>query len=94
MRSNIARVSTPSPAKAESQLPKVRFRGQDHRAAFIAFPDDLEEEVGLLTAHRQIADLIDDQQSGRRSPRDASPIATLTLAASSISFAVLKKRVL
>jgi hypothetical protein len=41
---------------------------------------DLEEQVGLLTAHRQVADLVDDQQLVRvdRTMRDFS-IATLAL---------------
>ncbi len=38
------------------------IRGEDHRAAFVALRHDLEEQVGLLAAHRQVADLVDDQQ--------------------------------
>src|SRR5260221_6249899 len=38
------------------------IRGQDHRAALVAPRDHLEEQIGLLAAHRQIADLVEDQQ--------------------------------
>lgn len=41
---------------AESEI-----RSEDHRAAFVALRHNLEEQVGLLTAHRQIAYLVDDQ---------------------------------
>src|SRR5271156_4270070 len=48
----------------ESGIPTAEgeVRSEDHRAAFIALRHDLKEQVGLLAAHRQIADLIDDQQ--------------------------------
>jgi hypothetical protein len=36
------------------------IRSEDHRAAFVALGHDLEEQVGLLAAHLQIADLVDD----------------------------------
>jgi hypothetical protein len=42
---------------AESQV-----RREDHRTAFVALRHDLEERVGLLAGHRQVADLIDDQK--------------------------------
>src|SRR5579863_2616307 len=55
-------------------------RGRDHRAAFVALRQDLEEEVGLLAAHRQIADLVDDQQPIRIDPaRHELAIAVLML---------------
>ena len=34
-----------------------------HRTAFIAPRDDLEEQVGLLAAQRQIGDLVNDRQT-------------------------------
>jgi pimeloyl-ACP methyl ester carboxylesterase len=37
------------------------IRSEDHRAALVALRHDLEEQVGLLAAHRQVADLVDDQ---------------------------------
>ena len=37
--------------------------GQDHRPAFIAPADELEEQVGADPIDRQVADLVDDQQS-------------------------------
>jgi hypothetical protein len=62
MRSSQAAVSVPSPAKALSQLPKVsQIRSEDHRTALVTAGDDLKEEIGLLAAHRQIADLVHDQ---------------------------------
>src|SRR5271165_593631 len=48
----------------ESAIPTAegKIRSENHRTAFIALRHDLEEQVGLLAAHRQIAYLIDDQQ--------------------------------
>jgi hypothetical protein len=39
--------------------PEGQVRGQDHRALLVALGDDLEEQIGLLTAQRQITDLVD-----------------------------------
>ena len=61
-RSSMAAVSTASPAKAWSQRAEGQVRGQDHRALLVALGDDLEEQVGLLAAERQVADLVDDQE--------------------------------
>jgi len=44
-------------------LAERQVRGQAHRALFVAFGNDLEEQVGLLATERQIADLVDHQQS-------------------------------
>jgi len=55
-------VSTVSPAKAESQLPKVGFEVRIIEPRSLTLRHNLEEQVGLLAAHRQIADLVDDQQ--------------------------------
>src|SRR5580704_10281116 len=48
----------------ESAVPTAEgeIRGENHRAAFVASLDDLKEQIGLLAAQRQIADLVDDQQ--------------------------------
>jgi hypothetical protein len=55
-------VSTLSPAKAGVQTAEGKIRSQDHRAALVTPRHDLEEQVGLLACHRQVADLIDDQK--------------------------------
>ena len=39
-----------------------QVRSEDHRAALVATHDDLEEQIGLFAAHRQIADLVEDQR--------------------------------
>lgn len=44
-------------------LPERQVAGQQHGAFLVAFGDDLEEQVGLVTAHRQVTDLVDDQQA-------------------------------
>jgi hypothetical protein len=44
-------------------LAKRQVAGDDQAALLVARSDDLEEQVGLLAAHRQIADLVDDQQT-------------------------------
>ena len=49
-------MSTLSPANAPSKLPKVRLELSIHRTAFAAARDDPEEQIGLLAAHRQIAE--------------------------------------
>lgn len=36
---------------------------QDHRAAFVAATDELEEDIGGGAIDRQVADLVDDQES-------------------------------
>jgi hypothetical protein len=48
----------------ESGVPTAEgeVRSEDHRAALVALRHDLEEQVGLLAVHGQIADLVDDQQ--------------------------------
>jgi hypothetical protein len=48
----------------ESAVPAAEreIRSEYHRTAFIAPRDDLEEQIGLFAAQRQIADLVDDQQ--------------------------------
>ena len=38
------------------------IRGEDRHDALVAARDDLEEQIGLLAGHRQIADLTEDQQ--------------------------------
>ena len=42
--------------------PKVRFEVRIIGAVLVAARHHLEEEVGLLAAERQVADLVDDQQ--------------------------------
>ena len=44
--------------------PEAEVRGQHQRALFVAPRHDLEEQVGLFAAERQITDLVDDQQLG------------------------------
>jgi hypothetical protein len=46
---------------SESTIPTAEseIRSEDHRAAFVALGNDLNEEIGLLAGHRQIADLVD-----------------------------------
>src|SRR5277367_3721558 len=39
-----------------------KIGSEDPRATFVPLRHDLEEQVRLLAAHRQIADLVDDQQ--------------------------------
>src|SRR5215469_13134011 len=62
MRSSIAAVSTASPAKAVSPAAEGEIGCQDQRASLVTASHDLEEEIGLLSAHRQVSDLIDDQE--------------------------------
>ena len=46
-------------------LAKRQVAGDDQAALLVARGNDLEEQVGLLAAHRQIADFVDDQQAVR-----------------------------
>ena len=43
-------------------LPKGQIARHDQAALFVKCSDDLEEQIGLLTVHPQIANLIDDEQ--------------------------------
>src|ERR1700688_748869 len=52
-----ALVVGPSSSTAEGEI-----RSEYHRTALVATCDDLEEQIGLLATHRQIADLVNDQQ--------------------------------
>ena len=71
----------------ESGIPAAegKIRSEDHRAMFIALLYDLEAQVGVLATHRQIADLVDDQQlvDVNRTMHGLS-VTVLTCAASSI----------
>jgi hypothetical protein len=42
---------------------KAAVAGEDDRAAFVAARDQREEQVRGLALEREIADLVDDQQS-------------------------------
>lgn len=42
-------------------LPERKVARYDQAASLISFRDHLEEEIGLLTAHRQVSNLVDDQ---------------------------------
>ena len=41
---------------------KAAVRGEDHRAFFVAGVDELEEQIAAAGDHRQVADLVDDEQ--------------------------------
>lgn len=43
-------------------LAERQVAGHDQAAAFVTRGNHLEEQVGLFTAHRQVADFVDDQQ--------------------------------
>jgi len=55
--------------KTSPQAPLVA--GQDHWAALVVPADELEEQVGAHAVDRQVADLVDDQQSRSASPPGA-----------------------
>ena len=44
-------------------LAEAEVVGHDHGAALAAGVDQLEEQVAAARAHRQVADLVDDQQA-------------------------------
>lgn len=44
-------------------LAKGQIRGQNERAFFISVGNDLKEQVCLIFAHRQISDLVNDEQT-------------------------------
>lgn len=46
--------------------PAALVAGENHRTALVAAADELDEEVGADAVDRQVADLIDDQQTRRR----------------------------
>lgn len=63
-------------------LPKAQIRRQDDRARFIPLGYDLEEQVRLGLAEREIAYLVDSQQSwAKDAPLEAILVAPLTLCA-------------
>lgn len=49
--------------KHVAPLIEREVRSDDDRAGFIALSDHLEEQVGLIAAHGQVADLIDNEQA-------------------------------
>lgn len=57
---------------------EAAVRGQDHRAFFVAGIDQLEEQVATAGRHRQVSDLIDDEQ--RCAAEEADALAQGTLA--------------
>ena len=45
-----------------SPFRKAAVGGEDHRAFLVASVDELEEQVAAAQDHRQVADLVDDEQ--------------------------------
>ena len=52
---------------------KAAFRGEDHRALFVAGVDELEEQVVAAGSDREVADFVDDEQ--RKAAVIADPLA-------------------
>lgn len=50
-------------SKGRIPLTEGQIAGDDQTAFFVAGRNHLEEQVGLLPAHRQIADFVNDQQA-------------------------------
>src|SRR5262245_66034840 len=43
--------------------PEALIAGEDHRAALVAAADELEEQIGATAVDRQVADLVNDEQT-------------------------------
>ena len=52
---------------------EAAVRGEDHGALFVASVDELEEEITAARNHRQVADLVDDQQREAAEEADSLP---------------------
>ena len=50
--------------KRRRPLSERQVAGQHHASALITFGDDIKEQRGFLATERQVANFIDDEQSG------------------------------
>ncbi len=63
-------------------FPKAQIRRQDDRVRLISFGYDLEDQIRLSLAERELADLVDNQQPrAEDAPLEASIVAPLPLCA-------------
>ncbi len=51
------------PVRSGIPLAERQVAGDDQAAFFVACHDHLEEQIGLLAIHRQIADFVNDKQA-------------------------------
>ena len=57
--------------------PKRQVAGHDQATAFVQGGDHLEEQVDLLTIHRQVANLVNDQQAVTSRCAEKSPVTVM-----------------
>ena len=72
-------------AKDVTPFGEAAIGREDHRAAFVACGDELEEQITAAGHDRQVADLVDDQQRGPGKEPDAFMQSTFALGAGKLT---------
>jgi hypothetical protein len=70
-------------AKDVSPLGGAAVRGEDHGAVFVASVDELEEEIAAAGNDREVADLVDNEQSEAAEVSDSLAQSALSSALAS-----------